>query len=290
MKKTWFSGMRYILLAFAFLIFIYSDNAFSQKAKPKAAAQDTKKINATKSTAVNTPNKDSQAQPLTGDKTSPKMDGEKSSKQTMPEKLISDNGFGGALWGDSYKEVKSKIVGEVKEKNDGDFIVSQVGELTMKYGFFRNPLALKKDAPAKESKTAEGTESMKDTGKEKETEKKDEQLALMTVKEKKEKEINERAKLFYVTIRLPYILSDRIEEKLNQRLGKAQGKNIKTNQGVIWWETGENLVLLWVDDVNGTPYSRKIDIIGKKIREEIKLQQRELAKERENKILTDLNF
>lgn len=194
-----------------------------------------------------------------------------------PQNLIGKNGFGSAAWGESFIVVKKKLVGKLNQIEEGEFIISDYGELKLKYGFFRDPESKPDNAAA-----GLGGKTQADDEKN--------QLKLMTEKEQKEKKINDDAKLFYVTIRLPYLITSKIEKKLTSRLGKSAGKKIEKNQGLIWWDAGENLVLIWVDAVENESYTRKIDVIGKKIRSQVMARQRDIYSAKEKKLLENLNF
>ncbi len=228
-------------------------------------------------------------------KTAPVIPGQPDPKSQKSDKdqpvvLISANGFAHFVWGENYKTVEEKLIGKLKYKQDGEFIYSDLGEFTIKYGFFRdeNQPVHKTNAPnpANNSNTPQKPEVNQDP----KSAGKPDQKQFMTDDEIRQKQMNENARLFFVTLELPYILSEKIEQRVAAKLGSSKGRQVEKNRGLVWWETEQTLIIVWMDAVEGKSYTRKVDFIGKKIRDEIRKKQQEIDEKKQRSVLKDLNF
>lgn len=206
--------------------------------------------------------------------------------ESASQTLISSSGFAGSNWGDAFVEVKKGALGKVKAIQEGEFILTSYKEFHIRYGFYREELKVSAKPANNGNSNPQQNANTQPTN----MSDSDRQKELMSDRERREKAQNDSARLFYVTLELPYIASEKIEKKLEAKLGQSKGRQVSQKRGLVWWETDKTLVILWLDAVNGNSYTRKIDFIGKEIRDEINRKQQSRDRKRENNVVKGLNF
>lgn len=97
------------------------------------------------------------------------------------------------------------------------------------------------------------------------------------------------ARLFYVSVGFPYLAKDDVAKKLSDRYGPATGETIKANKGALVWDSEKTTVILWVDEYEKRPFSRKITYVGKEIAKEVNEYQKEVFSAAEIEVLKRLN-
>ena len=158
-------------------------------------------------------------------------------------------GFGNVNWGTPVSAAKNQVLGKIVFSDDKKVIRSRDGDIEYLYGFFYIDPALMKGAP---QGSTEG-------------------------------------KLFYVSINFPYLSMDDVRKKIEAKYGTASGETIKNNQGALLWDSGKTTIILWIDEYEDKPYSRKITYVGREIAEEINEYQKKVFNQRELKILEKLS-
>ena len=158
-------------------------------------------------------------------------------------------GFGNVNWGTPVSAAKNQVLGKIVFSDDKKVIRSRDGDIEYLYGFFYIDPALMKGAP---QGSTEG-------------------------------------KLFYVSINFPYLSMDDVRKKIEAKYGTASGETIKNNQGALLWDSGKTTIILWIDEYEDKPYSRKITYVGREIAEEINEYQKRVFNQRELKILEKLS-
>lgn len=158
-------------------------------------------------------------------------------------------GFGNVNWGTPVSAAKGQVLGKIIFSDDKKVIRSRDGDIEYLYGFFYIDPALMKGAP---QGSTEG-------------------------------------KLFYVSINFPYLLMDDVRKKIEAKYGTASGETIKNNQGALLWDSDKTTIILWVDEYEDKPYSRKITYVGREIAKEINEYQKKVFNQRELEILEKLS-
>ena len=139
-------------------------------------------------------------------------------------------GYAETAWNEEYKTVKDKIKGKIVYSDEDRIIISRENGLTYKYGFFYIDPEKVKDMP-----NAGGP-----------------------------------ARLFYCVIEFPYIALDEVKNKVKEKYGEPVGENVKKNKGAVYWDSEKTSVVIWVDEYEKKPYSRKIIYFSKDIIKELK--------------------
>ncbi len=83
-------------------------------------------------------------------------------------------------------------------------------------------------------------------------------------KEKKEgEEEDPGGKLFYVSIRFPYLDMESVKKKLEDQYGPVTNENLTNFQGALAWDSEKTLVVMWVDRYEKRPFCRRITYLDK---------------------------
>lgn len=170
-------------------------------------------------------------------------------KTPQTAKNIPD-GYGGLKWGAAAPASKAGVLGKIVYTDEKKVIVSRDGEIEYRYGFFYVDPAVAAKPPEKDPK-GEG-------------------------------------RLYFVTVGFPYLALDDIRKKVEAKFGAPTGENIKNNQGAYLWDSATTTVILWVDEYEKKPYSRKITYVGKEIAKEINEYQVQVFTAGERKVLEGL--
>ncbi len=158
------------------------------------------------------------------------------------------DGYEGIQWGTLVSSARDKIKGKLSFSDDKTLIISKEGELAYHYGFFYEEPGLRK------SELKEGQK--------KETEK--------AAGEKKEKgDKADEGKLFYVALRFPYLTSEEVRKKIEDKYGPHTNENIANNQGALAWNGEKTIIIMWVDRYENKPFCGKITYLSKEIAKEL---------------------
>ncbi len=96
-------------------------------------------------------------------------------------------------------------------------------------------------------------------------------------------------KLFYLSMSFPYLSLESVKEKIESKYGQPSSENIKDNKGEIAWDSEKTIIILWVDNYEKKPYSRRITYIGKKIAKEMNEFQKKVFNKTEIELINKLN-
>ncbi|MBN2403213.1 MAG: hypothetical protein JXN64_12535 [Spirochaetes bacterium] len=186
------------------------------------------------------------------------------------------DGFGNFKWGSSINDVKVNVVGKLSYTDDKKLIISRDGDIEYLYGFFyksieSGELEPASVTPAKDEKPE--TNSGEPTGKKDESgiESKD-------------------SKLFYVSIRFPYLSKDEVKRKIEEKYGPSTGEDVKDNRGAIVWNSGSTTIIMWVDSYLKKSYCMKINYLSKDISKEVKDYLNIIFNNREIEVLKKLSL
>ena len=154
-------------------------------------------------------------------------------------------GYAETAWNEEYKTVKDKIKGKIVYSDEDRIIISKENGLTYKYGFFYIDPEKVKDMP----------------------------------------NAGNPARLFYCVIEFPYIAMDEIKNKVKEKYGEPVGENVKRNKGAVYWDSEKTSVVIWVDEYEKKPYSRKIIYFSKDIINELKDYKFRLFNQKELEVI-----
>lgn len=174
-------------------------------------------------------------------------------------------GFGSVSWGSDIVKAKDSVLGKITYSDDKTLIVSKDGDVEYYYGFFYIDPAAGKGEDAKKA-------GSKDTDKGKKAEKKSPPPAPET-------------QLFYVALIFPYVALEDVKKKMTEKYKEPTGENIKENQGALVWDSGQTLIVLWVDQYEKKPFCRKITYLSKEMSQKIKEYQQKAFSTKEREIL-----
>lgn len=76
------------------------------------------------------------------------------------------------------------------------------------------------------------------------------------------------ARLYYVSIRFPYISMDEVKKRIEEKYGVPTGEDIRNNQGALIWDSEKTTIVMWIDRYENKPFSRKITYVSKAIAKE----------------------
>jgi hypothetical protein len=184
------------------------------------------------------------------DMTAEKKDVEKKSETGK----ASVEGYGKLTWGTLIEPAKDEVVGKVLYTDEKKVIITRDGDLEYLYGFFYRETP----TPEKTAPDDKATETRID------------------------------ARLFYVSVRFPYLALNDVKKKIEDKYGPATGETLKNNQGAIIWDSKQTTVVLWVDQYEKKPFCRKISYVGKEIAREVNDYQRMIFNATEIEVLKRL--
>lgn len=154
-------------------------------------------------------------------------------------------GFGKVKWGDLVSASKKQILGKLVYTDDKKLIISKDGNIEYRYGFFLPDPALAKMA---KGAAAEG-------------------------------------KLFFVTVRFPYLSLEDVQKKVEDKYGPPTVVSVSKNKGAVLWDAEKTTIILWVDEYEKKPYSMKITYLGKDIAKEINEYQKKVFNKNELEVI-----
>jgi hypothetical protein len=161
-------------------------------------------------------------------------------------------------WGTVLSEAKDKIVGKLAYTDDQKVIISRDGELEYYYGFFyMDPAKYEKEAQP-ESAAAEA-------------------------------QANDEGKLFYVSLKFPYLAMDTVKQKLIDKYGESTFENLLRGRGAIAWDSEKTIVIMWVDLYEGASFCRRINYISKETTKELNAYVQAMFNKIEIDVIKKLN-
>ncbi|MCP4130293.1 MAG: hypothetical protein GY754_04870 [bacterium] len=177
------------------------------------------------------------------------------------EKTNIPDGYGTLKWGFFLSKVKEEIRGTLTFTDNKTKIISKEGEMEYCYGFFyvepaNKDLVKKEDdkKPVPET-TPPGATDPAGTPPAKPAE---------TTGEEKDE-----GKLFYVSLKFPYLSMNEVKEQLKKKYGDPTRENIKNDQGTIAWDSENTIIIMWIDRYEKKPFCRRIIYISKKISKQL---------------------
>ncbi|MBN2041721.1 MAG: hypothetical protein JW864_16920 [Spirochaetes bacterium] len=170
------------------------------------------------------------------------------------------DGFGSVKWGNSIEEVKGGIVGKIYYTDDKKVLISKDGDIEYLYGFFYiGPYAKNAELPSEDTRENK-TEQVKNS------------------------------RLFYVSVKFPYLAMSDVKKKIEEIYGPATGEDMKDNKGAIVWDSEKTTVIMWVDNYEKKPFCMKINYFSKEIAKEVNDYQNVIFNSNEIEILKRLSL
>jgi hypothetical protein len=184
---------------------------------------------------------------------------------------IKFDGFGNIKWGSSISDVKGGVIGKIAYTDDKKVLVSKDGDIEYLYGFFYKGPESGDMEIKPETKEEVKSEVPAEKGKETGTETKE-------------------TKLFYVSVKFPYLSKEEVKKKLEEKYGPATGEDIKDNKGAMVWASGNTTIIMWVDSYEKKPFCMKINYLSVDIAKEVNNYQRAIFSSREIEVLKRLSL
>ena len=160
-------------------------------------------------------------------------------QETKKSSASIPQGYGSATWGSLVSTVRDNIKGKLVYSDEKSIIISKEGELQYTYGFFYVDPAVVQPATA-EKAASDKPEQKTDEG-----------------------------KLFYVVLSFPYLSMPEVKKKYIDTFGEPTIENITENQGVIAWDDTNSIIVIWVDQYERSPFTRRITYVSKDITKEV---------------------
>jgi hypothetical protein len=85
----------------------------------------------------------------------------------------------------------------------------------------------------------------------------------------KDNKTEQETRLFFVNVQFPYLNTSDIAKKLEEQYGAPTGDSVKNNSGALTWEFEKTTIILWVDQYERKPFSRKITYLSKDLTREL---------------------
>lgn len=147
-------------------------------------------------------------------------------------------GYGKLAWNVNVTQARDQVEGKLYFTDDKQIIISKDGELEYYYGFFYvDPTQI----PAEENAgNANDNTANIDEG-----------------------------KLFYVSLKFPYLSMETVKAKLNEKYGEESFSDMKNNRGAIAWESEKTIVIMWIDEYEKRPFCRKINYLSRETIKEL---------------------
>jgi hypothetical protein len=80
----------------------------------------------------------------------------------------------------------------------------------------------------------------------------------------------EKGRLFYVSIKLPMLMMDDVREALEKKYKESTKQVLDDSEnGVLIWELNGGFVFQWQEKFEGKLYTRRVDYLSSKLKEEI---------------------
>jgi hypothetical protein len=173
--------------------------------------------------------------PVTGAAPDAKNDEKKDDKT---KRVNLPDGYGELAWGSDFLKVKESVKGKIVFAAENKTILSKDNEISYRYGFFYIDPVRTGDIP--EDKAEDYEHDPK------------------------------QAKLFYTMIEFPYLSLKDVRKKMSEKYGEPTGDNISNNRGALVWESEKNIIVVWVDEYEKRPFSRRITYYSKDIAKQLK--------------------
>ncbi len=168
-------------------------------------------------------------------------------------------GFGNLKWGATIEEAKAGIIGKIIYTDEKKVLISRDGDIEYIYGFFYKG----QDTPEPDTTQGEAVQADADKAKE--------------------------SRLFYVSVKFPYLTKDEVKKKIEEKYGPATGEDIRNNKGAIIWDSAKSVIIMWVDNYENKPYCMKINYYSKDIAREVNDYQTIIFNSNEIEILKRLS-
>jgi hypothetical protein len=181
------------------------------------------------------------------------------------------DGFGNIKWGTSISDVKANVIGKIAYTDDKKILISRESDIEYLYGFFYKGIETEELEHAKSDTAPAKNENPETKLKESDIKAKD-------------------SRLFYVSLRFPYLTKDEVKKKIEEKYGPSTGEDIKDNKGAIVWNSGTTTIIMWVDNYEKRPYCMKINYLSKDIAKEVKDYLNKIFNSREIEILKKLSL
>ncbi len=203
-------------------------------------------------------------------------------KKTQDEKTASKipEGYGDITWGTYLSDAKSKIKGKLTYTDEKKIIISNDGELQYYYGFFyADPAMTTEEKILGEEKKPDNTGTGSGTG----------TNTNNIAGNKTEPEKKDEGKLFYVSLKFPYLAKDAVYEKIKAKYGEHTKENLKNNQGAYIWDSEKTLLLMWVDNYEKKPFSRRIIFMSKDVAKDLNKYTNDMFFKKELELIKKVN-
>jgi hypothetical protein len=189
-------------------------------------------------------------------------------QNTGAESTPLPSGYGDAVWGSYLTDVKDKISGRLAYTDDKTIIISRDGDLEYHYGFFyKDPLITGEEArPASDTENTAGNADEAAAG----------------------EEVKDEGKLFYVSLKFPYLDKDLVYNKIKEKYGLHSSEDIKNNQGAMAWNSDKTVILMWIDRYEDKPYCRRIVYVSKEISAQLNEYHYTIFNKREIELIKQL--
>jgi hypothetical protein len=188
------------------------------------------------------------------------------------------DGFGNVKWGTLISDVKANVIGKISYTDDKKVIVSREGDIEYQYGFFYKGIETGELEPVKSIPAPVAKET---------PEAKPKEPAVKT----EESDVKAKdSKLFFVSIRFPYLTKDEVKKKIEEKYGLSTGEDVKDNKGAIVWNSGTTTIIMWVDSYEKKPFCMKINYLSKDIAKEVKNYLNIIFTSREIEVLKKLSL
>lgn len=96
-------------------------------------------------------------------------------------------------------------------------------------------------------------------------------------------------KLFYISIRFPYLSFDEVKAKIEGKYGEPTSENLKNNQGAIAWDSEKTILIMWVDRYENKPFCPKLIYVSKEIAKQLNEYQIKVFNKTEIELIKKLN-
>jgi hypothetical protein len=190
------------------------------------------------------------------------------------------DGFGNIKWGTLINDVKTNVIGKIAYTDDKKIVISKEGDIEYLYGFFYKGIETGELEPAKIAPAPA-------PAKNESPETKPQEPAAKT----QESDIKEKdSRLFYVSVKFPYLTKDEVKKKIEEKYGPSTGEDVKDNKGAIVWNSGTTTIVMWVDSYEKRPYCMKINYLSKDISKEVRNYLNIIFNSREIEVLKKLSL
>jgi hypothetical protein len=99
----------------------------------------------------------------------------------------------------------------------------------------------------------------------------------------KDNKPEQETRLFYVNVQFPYLSMKDVAKKLEDQYGAPTGDSVKDNAGYMLWEFEKTTIILWVEQYEKKPFTKKITYMSKDLTKELEDYKLELFNAIENK-------